>query len=74
MVPSTENVLPHAIYTADKPLGRHLLKVWVVVMPLSPPSNPDSTKTKNSHLITLFMRQKTIFDDLSSPFLFFTLN
>ena len=61
MVPSTENVFPHAIYSADMPLGRHLLKVWVVVMPLSPPSNPDSTKTKNSHLITLFYETKDHF-------------
>ena len=61
MVPSTEIVFPHAIYTADKPLGKHLLKVWVVVMPLSPPSNPDSTKTKNSHLITLFYETKDHF-------------
>ena len=26
-----QNVFPHAIYTTDKQLGRHFLKVWVVL-------------------------------------------
>ena len=74
MVPSTENVFPHAIYTADMPLGRHLWKFgqwlcrWARLQTL--------TLLRQKTVISLpyFMRQKTISDDLSSPFLFFILN